>query len=426
MYSIFRASIVLLITILITVGCKSNDNSYVVNYDGNWTSISVLDSNQSLIEDAQYQLYLTQNLEGGLKGILNIEDDIFTSEIEVSGSVNLTGFYLSGYGGEYFYELRGASMSDPDSVLNTTLTKMTLDKTTIVEVKDIFFEKQSLSDAYTKPPTVNTYELTNICGEGNSESIILVHGFISNSGTWNNFISRYEQANYCKKYALWTYQYNWYEHIDDSAQDMLDRINANSSIQNPPIFIAHSMGGLVTRSYITKGGDFKHLVTLGTPNEGAELSAIKDWLIALGVITHIPIYAIEKIVKSYTDMAPSSDFMRGLSSSQIDQNARSNYYAISGEIKLDSSCSLYCWKRCCCCWHKYYWAWNGSYPPYILGTYELLSKPNDGIVEYSSSSFSGDDRVEKATYQGIYHVGLTDSEAIEDDVLKLVDTWFAN
>jgi pimeloyl-ACP methyl ester carboxylesterase len=93
--------------------------------------------------------------------------------------------------------------------------------------------------------------------------------------------------------------------------------------------VAHSMGGLVSRSFIEqKSGNqvVQHLIMLGTPNAGSPWSTVQDWALTaltaglngltvsgfpLAVLGHL-LQAIEAIDINLDQMKPGSDFLTAL------------------------------------------------------------------------------------------------------------------
>ncbi|MDJ0575695.1 MAG: hypothetical protein QNJ65_11080 [Xenococcaceae cyanobacterium MO_234.B1] len=93
--------------------------------------------------------------------------------------------------------------------------------------------------------------------------------------------------------------------------------------------VAHSMGGLVARSFIEqKGGDLvvQHLIMLGTPNGGSPWSTVQDWAftaLTIGLnglsVSGFPLAAlgnllgaVEAIDINLDQMKPGSDFLTAL------------------------------------------------------------------------------------------------------------------
>ena len=97
--------------------------------------------------------------------------------------------------------------------------------------------------------------------------------------------------------------------------------------------VAHSMGGLVSRSFIEQGGGkhvVQHLIMLGTPNGGSPWSTVQDWAftaLTLGInglaVSVTPIAAIanllagvEVIDVNLDQMKPNSKFLAALRQSE--------------------------------------------------------------------------------------------------------------
>ena len=116
--------------------------------------------------------------------------------------------------------------------------------------------------------------------------------------------------------------------------------------------VAHSMGGLVSRSLIeTQGGNamVQRLVMLGTPNGGAPWSRVEDMAFgaltlglngltlavwpayALSLLAHAAIKGLETIDVTLEMMAPDSDFLKNLNKSP---NPGIPYYIVAGNTSL--------------------------------------------------------------------------------------------
>ncbi|KYC40800.1 peptidase C14 caspase catalytic subunit p20 [Scytonema hofmannii PCC 7110] len=112
--------------------------------------------------------------------------------------------------------------------------------------------------------------------------------------------------------------------------------------------VAHSMGGLISRTFIEKEGGNKivqHLVMLGTPNGGSPWSTVQDWAFAaLGIGLNqlssvawpaVVIAGILKLVdaniKTVEQMSPSSNFIQSIATNP-DPNVR--YTIIAGDRSI--------------------------------------------------------------------------------------------
>ena len=113
---------------------------------------------------------------------------------------------------------------------------------------DVLFKNKSVVDGWKFPPT---------------------------DQTWDNMIDALEKAGYEKDKTLFIAFYDWRQHNTNSVVDYLmptiDKAVVNSPTGKVDI-VAHSMGGLIARSYIQGSryrDDVDQLVMLGTPNYGS-------------------------------------------------------------------------------------------------------------------------------------------------------------
>jgi pimeloyl-ACP methyl ester carboxylesterase len=91
------------------------------------------------------------------------------------------------------------------------------------------------------------------------------------------FIDTFTRAGYTRDVDLFVAFYDWRKSVGDNATNYLipwiDRARSRSG-KSKVILLGHSMGGLVSRSYIqgdayTRRNDVERLITLGTPHRGA-------------------------------------------------------------------------------------------------------------------------------------------------------------
>jgi triacylglycerol lipase len=111
----------------------------------------------------------------------------------------------------------------------------------------------------------------------NRPCVILVHGLGCNRGLWNTWLQR------CADERILVMAPNLsrnFSSIDGYITSIDAAIrNAEDAGFARPVVVAHSMGGLVVRSWANKPGNavrLDHLITIGTPHQGA-------WLATLGV-----------------------------------------------------------------------------------------------------------------------------------------------
>lgn len=106
------------------------------------------------------------------------------------------------------------------------------------------------------------------------DPILFVHGWNSNSSTWNTMIGRFSADGWASN-ELWNWQYNTSQSNKTTAElirTKVDEILAATGASKVDI-VTHSMGGLSSRWYAKfLGGDAKidEWVSLGGPNHGTD------------------------------------------------------------------------------------------------------------------------------------------------------------
>lgn len=106
------------------------------------------------------------------------------------------------------------------------------------------------------------------------DPILFVHGWNSNSSTWNTMISRFSADGWASN-ELYNWQYNYKQSNATTASEIkskVDSILAATGASKVDI-VTHSMGGLSSRYFIKNlGGDLKvdDWVGLGNPNHGTD------------------------------------------------------------------------------------------------------------------------------------------------------------
>ena len=105
------------------------------------------------------------------------------------------------------------------------------------------------------------------------DPILFVHGWNSNSSTWNTMISRFSADGYAAN-ELHNWQYNYSQSNAATAAEIQTKINsilATTGATKVDI-ISHSMGGLSSRYYLKNLDSTKvdEWVSLGGPNHGTD------------------------------------------------------------------------------------------------------------------------------------------------------------
>ncbi len=107
-----------------------------------------------------------------------------------------------------------------------------------------------------------------------SKILLLVHGWTARPKVWTEFIEKIQQETDLPYTEIWTFGYNSSWGIQQNAEILAQNIVSFSNAAKIDI-VAHSMGGLVSRSMIEQygGADFiRKLITIGTPHKGSPLA----------------------------------------------------------------------------------------------------------------------------------------------------------
>jgi pimeloyl-ACP methyl ester carboxylesterase len=202
----------------------------------------------------------------------------------------------------------------------------------------------------------------------NDYPVIFIHGMTGDLTHWDEVISNLSPA-FLDKHDVYVYQYNWKDSIMINGKILYDSVMA-AGMTNP-IIVAHSMGGLVSRAYISRGGPIYRLVALGTPHLGTDLARLTNLFIFSGF-------------PGPRDMAPASSFIQKLTNNSNDINSRGKYVVFSGQMKGGFKIVS----------GRLKWVWAESY--YNLtdklgyNAFSLYGKPsNDGLVPNTSALFQG-------------------------------------
>jgi pimeloyl-ACP methyl ester carboxylesterase len=138
--------------------------------------------------------------------------------------------------------------------------------------------------------TLNDVQLTEAIKQSNGKLIIMIHGLCMNDLQWcrEGHDHGAELAKESGMSAIYLH-YNTGLHISDNGKlfaDLLESLVGLSDSQLEINILAHSMGGLVSRSALHHAENsgyrwpqrLKKLVFLGTPHHGADLEKAGNWI----------------------------------------------------------------------------------------------------------------------------------------------------
>jgi pimeloyl-ACP methyl ester carboxylesterase len=218
------------------------------------------------------------------------------------------------------------------------------------------------------PDNPSVFRKVSASEHPNDSAVIFIHGMTGDLTHWDKVIEQLT-ADFKKRHDVYVYQYNWKDSIMTNGRILLDSVQ-KAGLTNP-IIVAHSMGGLVARAYIAKGGAIATLVALGTPHLGSPLAT----LVKLLCFINFP---------GPKDMAPQSVCIKSLLASTSDAQNRKRYVVFAGQMKGSFKIVN----------HRLKWVWAEDY-------YDIMDKvgfdafvlfkspPNDGLVTLSSGLFEG-------------------------------------
>jgi hypothetical protein len=81
--------------------------------------------------------------------------------------------------------------------------------------------------------------------------VVLVHGMTGAMTNWDTVVMNLSET-FKAKHDVWEFQYNWKDSIHINGRALRNSVNLHGLVD--PIVVAHSMGGLVSRSYVANGG----------------------------------------------------------------------------------------------------------------------------------------------------------------------------
>lgn len=393
-----RLSAVIFAAILAFSACNNSDDPIIefnADINGEWEGYLLMDGSEvERSAETSYILNINQDIND-LTATLSIPSEFgIGSPITLLGTLdNDTTLSLSGSIDGQEIEMYG--IIEDEYSLQVAITGIESETQLVSLSKEI----PSLLGTSLN----NTYKLELELGTaGVGRSIILVHGMDDNSDSWHDMLNYFDDHNIGDTYNVWTFEYKWMLHIADNGQKMYEMIADKmfDEINEYPIIVAHSMGGLVARSYISLDSDSRYhyrLVTLGTPHLGsglASLTRIFDWADVTGV----------------TDLAPGSGFLDDLNSNSSEKEQHSTYWLLNGKVGTYFHCYGEVLGHCVIPGYK----WHYPKPPAnIKAGHAALSKPNDGMVPQSSSRFYGDDDVHHVdSFEWVDHISLNKNSRV--------------
>ena len=103
--------------------------------------------------------------------------------------------------------------------------------------------------------------------------VVLVHGFVCNRALWNPWMAKLRAAQIPFVAVNLEPLFGSIDHYIAIIEQAMRRIEKTTGL--PPVLVAHSMGGLAARAWLSAcAGDARvhHVITIGTPHHGTWLA----------------------------------------------------------------------------------------------------------------------------------------------------------
>lgn len=132
--------------------------------------------------------------------------------------------------------------------------------------------------AWRHQPTVATVATVSAPPRG----VLLVHGYLCNRGLWRHWHRALAQRGHAVEAVNLEPVWDSIDAYVPTLEAAVTRLTALTG--QPPLVVAHSMGGLAVRAWLRAGADnggrVAHVVTIGTPHQGT-------WLARWGLGTNV-------------------------------------------------------------------------------------------------------------------------------------------
>jgi len=332
-----------------------------------WECVTIELTSDTIFNYYTFSLQQEGNL---LVGDIKVRDSVEMINGTISGSVTADSVFINADFSADDLDFSFSGVVDNSSgAMELSGSLQTAETSVNGNDKILLYITQINADA---PPQIfdNPYVFRKVSSSSHPKdySVIFIHGMTGNLTHWDEVIANLT-PEFKDKHDVYVYQYNWKDSIAINGRILYDSIVA-AGLTNP-IIVGHSMGGLVARAYISKGGDISKFVGLGTPNLGTPLAR----LINLFPFSLFP---------GPKDMSPESEFIQKLTNNQNDINNRSKYVVFGGQMK-----GGFKWVK-----NRLKWVWAEDY--YNLtdkvgyNAFNLYGKiSNDGLVPNTSALFQG-------------------------------------
>jgi pimeloyl-ACP methyl ester carboxylesterase len=355
-------------------------------YAGRWQGMPLFESGEDYGEDKPSQIFFVHINQIGEKvfGVLSRVDSYGFSEGPISGEQKDKNITFTARFHSEKLTFEGLWVDDQRAWVG----KWSSD---LGQKGQVLFEVHKTNTDQSKGFWTMKNHLTMKGGVG--KPVIFIHGMNSDGSRWNKLLNELEKRGFYDNHQVWIFQYNWADLIAVNGLDLYKKMNENG-IENP-IIIAHSMGGLVARSYIAQGGTVDKLITFGTPHQGTPLADLGAKLLGSD---NFSTWIQKSLMPGVADMKETSSFINELSSNQNDIENRKKYIVFASVVDSQPIRTTICQNENC--QSKVVWKWQRDdyFDNLTLICYKMIPGDNDGYVPKDSALFKGSTVLPKNQY----------------------------
>ncbi|MGP3683355.1 esterase/lipase family protein [Streptomyces sp. IBSNAI002] len=131
--------------------------------------------------------------------------------------------------------------------------------------------------AVSAAPSASAASTAGAASAAVSDPVVFVHGLNSDSGVWDRAAKHFTDNRFGGKLHTFDYRATTHEPIENNADRLWEWMEKENLSGKRVNFVAHSLGGLVTRKMaLDHNRDFtlSSLVTLATPNHGSKFADV--------------------------------------------------------------------------------------------------------------------------------------------------------
>lgn len=276
----------------------------------------------------------------------------------------------------------------------------TTSKTVVADVKNIFDYLDSNNEAVfavggIKCIACQVSQLRKVYDPGVRRAVILVHGFVSSSETWQPFIDDIVLNK--QPWQVWTFSYPFSKSINELADEFSEALEISSGHYDELYIVAHSLGAFIVQDALQKAKNdglsytkkVRKVILVGSPNDGTPSIGIYENLFRFLINEKSP----------YSLFNVKSSILRELSrGKQVPIVQGIDYYVIAGTMSYEFNLGLF-----------------------KISTEKLLEfiMPNDGVTTTLGAQHIGNIYINNSC-KDYFEINLTHTELIDHPISRRV------